>query len=86
MNIFLHRDFKKRYHQLRSNEQMRFKERRNIFLKNPFDPILNNHHLKGKYEGCRSINIGGDLRAIYRPMDKDLALFIAIGTHDELYS
>ncbi len=86
MNIFLHRDFKKRYCQLRSSEQERFKKRRNIFLKNPFDPVLNNHHLKGKYEGCRSINIGGDLRAIYRLLEKNVALFITLGTHDELYS
>lgn len=86
MTIFLHRDFKKRYRQLRHNEQEKFKERRDLFLKNPFDPILNNHHLKGKYQGCRSINIDGDLRVIYRLIEKDIALFITLGTHDELYS
>ena len=86
MFVHFNQTFKKRYKKLRDNERQRFEERLRIFLKNPFDPILNNHHLKGKYQGCHSINIGGDLRAIYRLIDKDLALFIALGTHDELYS
>ena len=86
MNILLHRQFEKQYRQLRPNEQEKFRERRNVFLKNPLDPILNNHPLKGKYMGCRSINISGDMRVIYKLLEKDIALFIALGTHDELYS
>jgi len=47
---------------------------------------LNNHPLKGKYADCRSINIGGDLRAVYKYTDENSCVFIKIGTHSELYS
>ena len=51
---------------------------------NPYDSILHNHPLTGGYEGFRSINVTGDYRAIY-VMDGDVAVFIAIGTHSELF-
>ena len=35
-------------------------------------------------EGCRSINITGDLRTLYET-DRDRFIFIRIGTHGELY-
>ena len=60
-------------------------ERIVLFSINPTDSILNNHLLFGKYEGHRSINITGDLRAIYTMIDEDTALFVAIGTHSQLY-
>ncbi len=75
MRALFHKDFKKRYKKLRA-----------IFLENPFDSLLNNHPLQGKYEGFRSINVGGDLRAIYEMAEKDVAYFIAIDTHSKLYS
>ena len=55
-------------------------------MENPFHSLLNNHALSGKYSGYRSINIGGDLRAIYEPISLDIAFFIIMGTHPELYS
>jgi addiction module RelE/StbE family toxin len=85
MQILLHRDFKKRYKKLSKNNQKKFKERRNIFLENPFHSTLNNHELQGKYYGCRSINITGDIRAIYQPISETVTFFIAIGSHSELY-
>jgi len=57
-----------------------------IFLNNPFHSLLNNHLLKGEYINCRSINITGDWRAIYKQTDENTALFIAIGTHNQLLS
>lgn len=86
MKIILHKGFEKQYKKLRPNEKRRFKERRNIFLQNPDDPILHNHPLRGKYKGYRSINIGGDLRIIYSLIAEDMAYFIAINTHNKLYS
>lgn len=85
MKALFHDNFKKKYRRLRTAEQKRFKERRNIFLKNPSDPILNRHPLSGKYQGFFSINITGDLRAIYRPIEHDIAFFITIDTHSNLY-
>lgn len=62
------------------------KERRNIFLKNPYDPILNNHALHGKYMCYRSMSITGNIRIVYKLFDKDTVLFAEIGTHSKLYS
>ena len=56
-----------------------------LFADNPFHPLLNNHILTGKYKNCHSINITGDWRAIYTPIDKNNILFIAFGTHSQLY-
>lgn len=84
MRIKLHKNFEKHYKKLRVNEKQKFKERRDLFLQDEFNPILNNHSLKGKYLGHRSINVTGDLRAIYK-RDKDLIIFVSIDTHSNLY-
>ena len=85
MKIFLHKNFVKKYAKLRRNEKARFKERRNLFLEDPYDPLLNNHALIGKYTGCRSINVTGNLRVVYDIIDEDSVLFIDIDTHSNLY-
>ncbi len=85
MQIFLSRDFKKKYRKLKPGEQQKFQERRDLFLQNHFHHLLNNHPLSGQYAGYRSINITGDLRVHYEPIGNDLAMFITIGTHHELY-
>jgi|SRR3989338_636848 len=86
MRISLHQNFKKRYKKLRKEERGRCDRRMELFMQNPFHPLLNNHALSGQYLGYRSINIGGDLRAIYEPISSDTAFFITLGTHPELYS
>lgn len=85
MKIFLHKNFKKKYKRLREEEKKKFKERRNLFFKNPLHPILNNHELSGKQKKYRSINITGDLRVIYESLGKNKTLFITIDTHSNLY-
>jgi addiction module RelE/StbE family toxin len=86
MRILLHADFKKQYQKLRFGEKKKFKERRDLFVKDQFHPLLNNHPLQGRYKGYRSINIAGDLRAIYILIAEDAAYFIAIDMHSKLYS
>lgn len=56
-----------------------------IFIQNPYHPALNNHALHGKYLGYRSINISGDLRAVYKMQAENVALFIDIDSHANLY-
>ncbi len=85
MKVLRHQTFKKHYKKLREGEQRRVKERLALFLQNPFDPNLNNHPLKGRYSGCRSINIGGDLRAVYKLLADGMAFFFTINTHSNLY-
>lgn len=85
MKIVFHQNFERQYKKLRKNEKQRFKERLGIFTKDHFDPFLNNHPLRGKYKKYRSINITGDLRAIYKELKEGIFLFTAIDTHTKLY-
>jgi len=85
MKIILHKSFEKKYRKLPEQIKRKFKERRNIFLTNPFHSVLKNHTLTGKYLGYRSINITGDVRAVYQPLGTDTALFVIIDTHSNLF-
>lgn len=84
MIVHLHKNFKKHYKKLTESQKRKFKERRTLFLQDEFDPILNNHALRGKYQGYRSINITGDLRVIFK-REGDNVIFVAIDTHSNLY-
>jgi len=56
----------------------------NLFQHNPLDPKLRNHPLKGKYKIYRSINISGDVRALYVQQGNEV-IFETVGTHSQLY-
>lgn len=59
-----------------------------IFQKNPTDPILRNHELRGEWKGYRSINVSVDWRALYEEINQRgeiIAYFSYIGTHKDLY-
>jgi len=86
MKISFHKNFDKRYKKLTENQKNKTQECLVLFLKNPFDPFLRNHPLKGKYSGYRSINITGDLRAIYKSINSDECVFVVIDTHSNLYN
>ncbi len=85
MRIVLHRSFEKKFIKLNPKLKEQFKERRNLFLENPFHPQLNNHSLIGDRIGQWSINITGNWRAIYVFKDKGIVVFIDIDTHPNLY-
>ncbi len=85
MRIVLHRDFVKRIKKLSPKIRRAFRARRDLFLKDSFNPILDNHALHGEYAGYRSINVTGDWRIIYEPIADDLVYFMLIGTHAELF-
>ncbi len=85
MKIRFHRNFEKQYKKLKTSEKERVKKRLALFLQDEFNPILNNHPLRGKHKGYRSINIAGDLRAIYKRVSLDIRVFITVDTHSNLY-
>ena len=85
MKIKFHRNFKKSLRKLRESEKAQFRDRFTIFMKDPFNKLLNNHKLQGKYLDRRSININGDLRALYKTPFSDIILFVLIDTHSNLY-
>jgi len=84
MDISYSRNFIKKSKKLSPELRKRLHERILIFSDNQLNPILRNHALKGKYKNYRSIDITGDVRALYLQKD-DEAIFDNIGTHSQLY-
>lgn len=84
MILDYHKDFIKRFKKLPKKVKEKFKERQLIFENDEFNPALNNHALKGKWRGYRSINVTGDIRAVFR-RDAESAIFVAIDSHGNLY-
>lgn len=84
MKIRFTNRFKKQYKKSSEKIQKEFDKKLKLFLHTPLHPLLNNHPLKGKLLGLRSINITGDWRAIYSVENDDI-IFELIGTHSQLY-
>lgn len=84
MRIKLHKNFLKRYQKLNAHQKEKFREKRGLFLEDEFNPILNNHPLKGNYLGYRSISVTGDLRVIYKKVGETV-VFVTIDSHSNLY-
>ena len=84
MTIRYEKSFKKSLRHLKQQQKHQFDERLRLLLANPADTRLRLHPLKGKFTGYYSINVSGDLRAIFRREDHRLT-FILIGTHSQLY-
>lgn len=84
MEVKFHKNFKKKFKRIPQKVQERFYERLNLFLQNKFDKMLNNHSVDKVFPNCKSINVSGDYRAIFEDQG-DVVVFIAIGTHSDLY-
>lgn len=69
---------------LNPQQRKRLQERIRIFVDNPLHPLLRNHALKGKHKAYRSIDIAGDIRALYLQQE-DEVIFDTLGTHSQLY-
>jgi addiction module RelE/StbE family toxin len=79
------RTFRKQYARLSPKLRGQFKERQRLWLDNPHHPTLRLHTLTGEYSGFYSINITGDMRALYQKAGDRLVIFGFIGTHSQLY-
>ena len=86
MTIVFHAHFVKSFKKLSKKQKEKFEERLRIFEKDLTHPLLKNHALHGKYSEYRSINITGDIRALYIEVEEEVVLFVEIGTHADLYS
>lgn len=85
MRIFSTKRFQKRFEKLPKKVQNQFEKRLDVFLKNPFDASLQNHHLKGYLVGLRAFSVTGDYRVIFRILDHESVKFIDVGTHSQVY-
>lgn len=84
MIIKYHRYFKKSFKKIPVKIRRNLFETIKLFTTEPFHKSLNNHPLKGRLHGLRSINVTGDIRIHYEDHGH-FVMFMNIGTHSELY-
>lgn len=85
MNVDFTKAFDKQFQKLGSKRQARAREAVSLFLNDVAAPSLRVHSLKGEWAGHGSLSAGGDLRLHFRMIDEDTVLFVAVGTHSQLY-
>ncbi len=77
--------FRKQYKKLPRKTQLQFLARVKVLSVDEYNYVLKNHALSGKYGGYRSINVTGDVRALYRKQGSTIIIFAFIGSHSQLY-
>ena len=85
MNYLFHKRFVKQLQKLSPSLREQFYDRLRVFFEDPLHPQLRNHVLHGMYRGSFSIDINGDIRAIYILVREDTIQFTHIGTHHQLF-
>lgn len=88
MKIAKLKKFIKSYNKLPKKVQLKFDSKLIEFIENPFKKELNNHPLNKEYLWCRSINVTGDYRAVFKEYPNwtyEFVEFTNIGTHSQLY-
>jgi addiction module RelE/StbE family toxin len=84
MNISYSKNFMAQAKKLSPKVRQKLLERMEIFAENPLHPKLRNHQLRGRWKEYRSIDVTGDIRALY-VQSEDEAIFDIVGTHSQLY-
>ena len=85
MIVVFHKRFNKMAANLQPKTKQKMIDRIRLFTQNPTDSRLKNHALNTPYKGSYSIDITGDVRAIYELVNDETALFTHIGTRSQLY-
>ncbi|MDO8521088.1 MAG: hypothetical protein Q7S52_03155 [bacterium] len=85
MKPFFPKKFLKRLKKRSAEEQEKFYEAIALFVENAHHPLLRNHRLRGRYAAYRSIDVTGNLRAVYKEFPGNIARFSAFDTHHQLY-
>ncbi|MEX2007605.1 MAG: type II toxin-antitoxin system mRNA interferase toxin, RelE/StbE family [Candidatus Levyibacteriota bacterium] len=64
---------------------IRIEKQIKLFESNPKHPSLRIHKLTGNLTNRWSISISKGLRMVYVVLNEDIAYFVDLGTHDEVY-
>ncbi|MBI2638477.1 type II toxin-antitoxin system YafQ family toxin [Candidatus Peregrinibacteria bacterium] len=87
MDIRYHSYFLKRFKKLSTNLKGKTISAIGKFTKNPHDPSLQNHKLKGSLAGKRAFWVTGDIRVIFEEFnDYILVIILDVGTHNQVYN
>ncbi len=83
MEIIYSSKFAREYKKLPSNIKNIAEEQETLFRKDPFDPKLKTHKLKGKLSGFLAFSIGYKYRIIFEfAKDNKIVYFHSVGDHD----
>jgi addiction module RelE/StbE family toxin len=85
MKVKFQESFTKQFKRISKQQKQLVSDTIELFAEDPMHDSLRNHPLKDKWISYRSISVDDDLRLHYRVIDKGTALFVVVGTHDELY-
>ncbi len=85
MRIRFQKSFNKQFVKLSKIQKQHTKDTIELFSSDPHDKSLRNHPLKDKWLGYRSVSADDDLRLHYKELSDNTILFVAVGSHDELY-
>jgi mRNA-degrading endonuclease YafQ of YafQ-DinJ toxin-antitoxin module len=85
MTIRYSKHFEKQFKKLAPMLKEKYYERQAIFIDDQRNPILRVHALCGTYQGFYSIDITGDVRALFTKSGTTIVIFGFIGTHAQLY-
>ena len=80
--------FKRAYKKkIKNNDEYKnkFWDALNLFVADPFNPLLKTHKLIGKLKGLWVFSCLYDCRIIFKFIKKEEVLLIDIGSHDEVY-
>lgn len=81
MRIYYSSKFAREYKGLTKRVKQNAKEKEKIFRKNPFNPLLKTHKLKGNLKGFWFFSINRKYRIIFEFRGKDTIWFHSVGDH-----
>jgi addiction module RelE/StbE family toxin len=82
VKVSLSGKFKKSFAKLPSRIQDKATQKMAVFEKNPFDPQLKTHKLKGELQNYWSYSINRSYRILFCFLNENKALYYDIGTHE----
>lgn len=80
--IYYTKNFAQKAVELPLNLKSEIVKRERIFRKNPFQPILKTHKLKGKLKNLWSFSITFKHRILFEFVSKNEVLFFDVGGHE----
>ncbi|MBI2326962.1 type II toxin-antitoxin system mRNA interferase toxin, RelE/StbE family [Candidatus Curtissbacteria bacterium] len=87
MRILFHKNYLKHYRKrILPNKKLdkRLENRLELFMKDPSNPLLEDHRLTGDKKEYRAFSITGDYRVVYKKFDDTVVLY-DVGTHNQVY-
>jgi addiction module RelE/StbE family toxin len=85
MKVIFHSHFIKKYSKLSKNIRAKTDEKLFLFETDTRNPILNTHQLNGVWKDHWSINITGNIRAVFIFIANDTVQFVEVDNHNNLY-